>query len=94
MHWTADTENGDWIDDPDEAQLAGLIAGLGKTSGTFITLTPASQDATWYASVSLLPDGTTEVHRGHPGHGEDHKAITTDTPAGIARDLTGWLANR
>jgi hypothetical protein len=84
----------DWIDDPDESQLASLIAGLGQASGTFITLTPAVDGADWYASVSLLPDGSTEIHRGDPRHGEDRKAATTASPADIARDLTAWLAKR
>ena len=30
MHCTADTEHGDYVDDPDEAQLRDLIAGLGQ----------------------------------------------------------------
>ena len=94
MHVTADTETGDYLDDPAEDQLAGLISGLGRSSGSFITLTPADDTQGWYASVSLLPDGSTEIAYGDPGTGEDHQAITTDTPAGIARTLTTWLAAR
>jgi hypothetical protein len=94
MHVTADTEAGDYLDDPTDDQLAGLITGLGRSSGTFITLTPADETHGWYASVSLLPDGQTEIAYGDPGTGEDHQAITTDTPASIARTLTTWLAAR
>jgi hypothetical protein len=94
MHATADTETGDYIDDPTEAQLTGLIAGLGHASGSFITLNPADETQRWYASVSLLPDGAIEIAYGDPQRGEDHRAATTDTPASIARNLTTWLAAR
>lgn len=94
MHVTADTETGEFIDDPDHAQLTGLIAELGRSSGSFITLNPADDAQGWYASVSILPDGSTEIAYGDPDHGEDHQAITTDSPASIARTLATWLAAR
>jgi hypothetical protein len=94
MHCTADTETGDYIDDPTEAQLRDLIAGLGRSSGTFITINPANQAQGWYVSASLLPDGTIEIEHADPGRGEHHRATTTDTPTTIARDLTTWLTSR
>jgi hypothetical protein len=94
MHVTADTETGEFLDDPTEDQLTGLIAALGTSSGTFITLNPAGETQGWYASVSLLPGGQIEIARGDPDTGEDHQAITTDSPAGIAHTLTTWLAAR
>jgi hypothetical protein len=92
MHVTADTETGEFIDDPTQDQLTALIAALGTSSGSFITLNPADETHSWYASVSQLPGGQTEIAYGDPDSGEDHQAITTDTPAGIARTLTTWLA--
>ncbi|HEX3959799.1 MAG TPA: hypothetical protein VHZ03_24725 [Trebonia sp.] len=94
MHVIADTETGEFIDDPTEAQLTKLISGPGRSSGTFITLTPGGGSQGWYASVSLLPGGTTELAYGDPDHGEDHQATTTDSPATIARTLTTWLVSR
>jgi hypothetical protein len=94
MHVIADTETGEFIDDPTEAQLTELISALGRSSGTFITLNPGDGSQGWYASVSLLPGGTTELAYGDPGHGEDHQATTTDSPATIARTLTTWLTTR
>jgi hypothetical protein len=94
MRCTADTETGDYIDDPTEAQLEQLITGLGKATGTFVTITPADDDHDWYASVSLLPDGTTEIDRGDPARGEQHTAATTASPDAIASDLTTWIAAR
>jgi hypothetical protein len=94
MHCTADTESGDYIDDPTEDQLRELITGLGAGTGTFVTIGPADDDQDWYASVSLLPDGTTEVARGDPSRGERSTATVTASPADIARDLTTWLSTR
>jgi hypothetical protein len=61
MHCTAvtETETGDYIDDPTEAQLEDLIVGLGQATETFVTIGPADETQDWYASVSLLADGTT-----------------------------------
>ncbi|MDR0341782.1 MAG: hypothetical protein LBI49_01485 [Nocardiopsaceae bacterium] len=94
MHLTADTETGEFLDDPTEDQLAGLIGELGRSAGSFITLNPADETHGWYASVSLLPDGSLELAYGDPDTSDDHQAITTDNPAGIARTLTTWLADR
>jgi hypothetical protein len=94
MHITADTETGEFIDDPTEAQLAALIAALGRSSGSFITFNPADETQAWYASVSLLPDGQIEIEQTDPDHSENHHAITTDSAASIARNLSNWLASR
>lgn len=94
MHLTADTETGDCLQDPTQDQLTGLITELGGSSGSFITLTPADQAQGWYASVSLLPGGSTEIAYGDPATGENHQAITTDSPASIAATLTTWLTAR
>jgi hypothetical protein len=94
VHFTADTENGDYVDDPSGDQVRDLIASLGQAAGTFITLTPADDDRDWYASVSLLPDGTTEIARGDPARGEQHTAATTASPDAIASDLITWIATR
>ena len=94
MHLTADTETGEFLHDPTQDQLTALIAALGTSSGSFITLNPADETHSWYASVSLLPGGQTEIAYGDPDSGEDHQALTTDSPAGIARTLTTWLTAR
>jgi hypothetical protein len=94
MHCTADTETGDYLDDPTEAQLTELITGLGQATGSFVTIGPADETRDWYASVSLLADGTIEVARGDPARDEHHRAIVTASPADIARDLTTWLSTR
>jgi hypothetical protein len=94
MHCTADTENGDYIQDPTEHQLTALIAGLGHATGSFLTINPAEDSRSWYASVSLLADGTTEIEHADPDRNEDHRAVVTTSPADIARDLSAWLSTR
>jgi hypothetical protein len=94
MAFTADTESGGFLDDPTPAQLEALIAGLGTATGGFVTIGPDSDDADWYATIRLLPDGTTEIERSDPATGETSRAAATGTPAAIARDLTGWIITR
>jgi hypothetical protein len=43
-----------------------LITDLDHTDNTFVTINPADLDATWYASVSLLDNGTYEVEYRDP----------------------------
>jgi hypothetical protein len=92
-YYSADTENGDHMDDPSEDGLFMLLSDLNQAGNTFITITPADDDPAWYASVTLLADGTYEVERADPSHGEQH-GDTATSPNDIARDLTIWLAAR
>ncbi|WP_326565810.1 hypothetical protein VSH64_28565 [Amycolatopsis rhabdoformis] len=91
-YYIADTENGDHIDDPSEDALFMLIADLTRTDNTFLTVT-ADMNAGWYASVSLLDDGTYEVELHHPDQRENTRTTNTDRNQ-IASDLTTWLASR
>jgi hypothetical protein len=92
-YYSADTENGDHMDDPSEDGLFMLLSDLNRAGNTFITITPADDDPAWYASVTLLADGTYEVERADPSHGGQHRDNAT-SPGDIARDLTIWLAAR
>lgn len=92
-YYSADTENGDHIDDPSEDGLFMLLEDLDPAGNTFITITPAGDDPTWYASVTLLADGTYDVERADPSRGEQHRGTDT-SPDDIARSLTTWLAAR
>jgi hypothetical protein len=92
-YYSADTEDGDHVDDPSEDGLFMLLSDLNQAGNTFITITPAADDPAWYASVTLLPAGTYQVERADPARGEQHRDTATD-PSDIARDLTIWLAAR
>jgi hypothetical protein len=92
-YYSADTENGDHLDDPSEDGLFMLVSDLNLAGNTFITSTPAANDPAWHASVTLLDDGTYEVERGDPSRREQHRDSAT-SPNDIARDLTIWLAAR
>jgi hypothetical protein len=90
-YYIADTENGDHIDDPSQDALFILITDLDHTDNTFVTINPADSASTWYASVSLLDNGTYEVERRDPSQRE-HKLTTQTDRSQIAKDLTIWLA--
>ncbi|MFB9832620.1 hypothetical protein [Actinoallomurus acaciae] len=82
-YYIADTENGDHVDDPSEDSLFML----------FTELNTVDQEATWYASVSLLDDGTYEVEYRDARRREHELSVQTDRGQ-IARHLTIWLARR
>ena len=92
-YYSADTENGDHVDDPSEDSLFMLIEDLDQAGNTFLTITPADDDPAWYASVTLLPGGTYEIERTDPGRGEHHRDTLTSVGK-IARNLIIWLAAR
>lgn len=92
-YYHADTENGDHIADPSEDALFMLIADLDHGENTFVTITPADDDPAWFASVSLLDDGTFEVERRDTRRGE-HELATQTVIADLAKELTVWLAGR
>ena len=92
-YYSADTENGDHVDDPSEDSLFMLTEDLDHDGNTFFTITPADDDPAWYASVTLLPDGTYELERADPDRGEHHRGTLT-SPGAIARNLIIWLAAR
>ncbi|MFI6737260.1 hypothetical protein ACIBI9_30405 [Nonomuraea sp. NPDC050451] len=54
------------------------ISGLNQDDNTFVTLTPANDSASWYASVSLLPDGDYEVELANPDQQEHQTTLHTD----------------
>jgi hypothetical protein len=60
-YYTADTENGDHIDDPSEDALFALIGDLNDSDTTFITIEPATGGSTWYATIGVLESGGYEI---------------------------------
>ena len=92
-YYCADTENGDHIDDPSEDALCMLISELDHTDNTFVTVQPDDDEPAWYASVSLLDDGSYEVERRDVGR-QEHQLTTHTDRNSIAHDLTIWLADR
>jgi hypothetical protein len=91
-YYDADTENGDHIADPSEDALFMLLQDLDPAGNAFVTINPAD-DSGWYASVSVLEDGSYEVERRDPDH-QQHELSTETDIAAIAKDLTIWLATR
>jgi hypothetical protein len=92
-YYSADTENGDHMDDPSEDGLFMLLSDLDTTGNTFITISPASEGSAWHASVTLLATGAYAVERTDGTRGEHDQGVQ-DSPDDIARELTIWLAAR
>jgi hypothetical protein len=91
-YYYAETENGDHMADPSEDGLFMLLAELDHAGNTFITVKPA-RDSAWYASVTLLEDGSYTVERRDPVR-QQHEFGTETDIGKIALDLTVWLADR
>ena len=91
--YIADTQNGQFLDDPDQDAMLVLVSGLDQGDNTFVTINPADESSAWYASVSLLPDGTYEIELADPDHHE-HQLTTHTDHATIAQHVTQWLATR
>jgi hypothetical protein len=89
--YVADTEDGRFLDDPDQDAMLALVSGLNQRGNTFVTINPADESSAWYASVSLLPDGSYEVEMADPDHHE-HQLATHRDHVKIAEHVTRWLA--
>jgi hypothetical protein len=89
----AETENGDFIDDPSEDALYMLIGDLNTTDNTFVTIEPVDDDPAWYASISRLGPGTYEIEYRDVTRREHHLTTQTDRSR-IAKDTTIWIAQR
>jgi hypothetical protein len=91
-YYRAETENGDDMDDPSEDGLFMLLRELNRVGNTFVSITPADSRAGWFASVSLLPNGTYETTP--MARGGKHEVFVQTSADEVAHDLTLWLAKR
>lgn len=91
----ADSEGGDYVEDPDYAEVLSLIKELNTTNNTFVVLYPADRDLEWFISVATSrgPFGGYEIERLDPNSGESTKTISA-TPGQITTDVLGWIARR
>jgi hypothetical protein len=92
-YYRADAENGDGIDDPSEDALFMMIGDLNHTDNTFVVIQPDTDDAPWFASISLLDEGGYEVELRDVRHREHELTLQRD-PDYIAREVTIWMAAR
>jgi hypothetical protein len=92
-YYHADTEGGEYWDDPSEDLLFMLIGELRYPANTFVIIEPDDASMDWFASVALTDGGAFEVEwRDMSRH--DHE-LTVQTNIGrIAKELTIWLAER
>ncbi|WP_405773681.1 hypothetical protein [Streptomyces sp. NBC_01538] len=90
---SADSGNGDHLDDLSKDALFELISELNDTENTFIVIQPDQDDPAWFASVAVLDEGCYEIVFRDTTRRE-HR-VETDTSIGrITGDLIVWLAAR
>ena len=92
-YYHADSEDGEHWDDPSEDLLFMMIEGLNHTDNTFVIIEPDDESMTWFASVSLLEDGTYEMEWRDMSR-RDHELTVASHRGRIAKELTMWLAAR
>ncbi|MFC8014799.1 hypothetical protein [Streptomyces cinereoruber] len=92
-YYRADSENGDYVDDPSEDALFMLISDLNGADNTFVVVQPDEDEPAWFASVAVLDEGGYEVVRRDTSRRE-HDVIIETSINQIAGDLTKWLAAR
>lgn len=92
-YYRADSENGDYVDDPSEDALFMLISDLNGADNTFVVVQPDEDEPAWFASVTVLDESGYEVVRRDTSRRE-HDVIIETSINQIAGDLTKWLAAR
>ncbi|GII33464.1 hypothetical protein [Planotetraspora mira] len=88
----AETEGGELIVEPSEDALYEMIIELTAPDNTFVIVEPDEDDPAWFASASLLDDGTYEVEYRDTVRRRHELSVGSD-PDRIARDAAVWVAN-
>jgi hypothetical protein len=91
----ADTEGGDYVEDPGYDEVLSLVKGLNTTNNTFMVLYPSDHDLEWFISVATSrgPFGGYEIERLDPNSGENTKTVSA-APSQIATDVLSWVTRR
>jgi hypothetical protein len=96
VDYYADAEGGQYLADPDHADLVGLVRGLNSSDNTFFVVFPENEDLGWAISVhtrrGLL--GGYEIEREDPRTGEHSTTTTAADPSTIATDVLEWASHR
>ena len=92
-YYHADTEDGGHWDDPSEDLLFMLLDELYHPRNTFVVVGPDDESMDWFASVSLLENGTYEMECRDMSRRDHELTVETDR-SHIANELTRWLAAR
>lgn len=93
QYYSADSENGDRIDDPSEDALFMMISDLDDSDNTFVVVQPDEDAPAWSASVTVPGEGGYEVVRRDTTR-DEHEVTTSTSINDIAHDLTVWMAAR
>jgi hypothetical protein len=89
----AETENGDRVDDPSEADLRKLVSSLDDGQNTYVVVQAGDEESSWYVSVARDDSGGHEIVLRDPLDRTHHVRREVDGEA-IASDVDLWIARR
>ncbi|QJW35658.1 hypothetical protein [Cellulosimicrobium protaetiae] len=91
----ADTEDGDYVQDPGHVEILGMLADLNATTNTFFVIYPDDEDIDWSISVHTRPGALGGYEIEH--HDAATSELTTTTEADhttITSHLLDWISHR
>ncbi|MDR7385780.1 hypothetical protein [Promicromonospora iranensis] len=91
MRYYADSEGGDYIEDPTHADLVALVRALNRDDNTFFIVFPDDDDLEWSIAVLTRRGGLGgyEIERSDSRTGENSTVPAAD-PVAIATEVQAW----
>ncbi len=91
----ADTEDGDYVEDPGHVAILSMLAGLNTSDNSFFTIYPDAPDADWSISVRIRPEppGDYEIECRDAAASEHATSMEADH-ATITEHVLGWISRR
>jgi hypothetical protein len=89
-YYSADTENGDHVDDPSEDGLFMLLEDLRLDGNSFVTITPARAGPPPGTPRSPPPQWHLRSRTRHPARGEHHRDTATTPVARCSAHGRWW----
>lgn len=93
----ADSERGDYVEDPDHPEVLSLVNALNNTDNTFVVFYPGDESREWFISVATSrgPFGGYDIERSDPAIGEKNTTTSASAaPAQITTEVLTWINSR
>lgn len=91
----AESEDGDYVEDPGHVEMLKLLADLNATDNTFFVIFPDDENLDWAISVHTRPGalGGYEIERTDPATGQ-HDTTPRADHVTIATEVLTWIQQR
>lgn len=91
----AESERGDYVEDPDHDDLLTLLANLNPTDNTFFVIFPDDEELDWSIAVHTRPGalGGFEIERTDPTTGQ-HDTTPHADPTTLITEVLTWVHER